>query len=191
MQELTIRCACSRSMAPEPRRGAGAYRCGCGARVAVAVTAQPAQCWFDGCDLPPTTKPPIRFCAEHEEETALHVAHLAAKRELWLEAGTLHRPLANYGVPEPTAHTETSSVVYFMRREQLIKIGYSNSLNRRATGVGAFVLARIPGGPVMEAQMHERFAALREWGEWFRPGDELVTYINELRAENGEAPIHA
>lgn len=178
-------------MAAEPRQGTGAYRCGCGARVSVAAIAPPDECWFADCDLAPTTKPPLRLCRAHEKEAALHVAHLAAKRELWLEASSLCKPLASYGRPAPSAHTETSSFVYFMRREHLIKIGYTNSLNRRASAVGAFVLAAIPGGPSTEAQLHRRFDELREHGEWFRPGDDLVAYINELRAMEGQAPIHA
>lgn len=192
MQELTIRCACGRSMAPDYRRGPDAYRCGCGVRIEAARKQQgPAsQCWFDECDSDATTKAPIRFCKAHEEETALLLAHLIARRDMWLSAGELCRPLSNYGLPAATAHTE-SSRVYFMRRESLIKIGYSGRVHRRAGALGATVLATIPGGPSTEAQMHRRFRNLRQSGEWFHPGAELIGYVNELRAADGEDPIHA
>lgn len=133
----------------------------------------------------------MQLCREHEEEAALRLAHLVAKRELWLTAGEWCRPLDNYGLPNRTSDTESSSLVYFMRRESLIKIGYSCQVKRRATDLGAAVLATVPGGPSTEAQMHRRFHELRQHGEWFYPGHQLVGYINELRTAKGEGPIHA
>lgn len=192
MQELTIRCSCGRSMNPEYRRGAGAYRCGCGIRIDVTIppTAN-TKCWFTGCSTVAVTDKPLVLCREHEKETAMRVAYLVADRSLWLDASAYYRPLDNYGAPKPTAHTEESSWVYFMRRETLIKIGYSCNLSQRANALGATILATIPGGPSAEARLHERFDALRDHGEWFHPGDELIAYINELRKTKRDAPIHA
>lgn len=84
-------------------------------------------------------------------------------------------------------------VVYFAERDNLIKIGYSDSLSRRLsglahepTGPGAAItgdvqlLAAIPGDRKMERRLHERFAAQRVVREWFSPSPELNELITEL-----------
>ncbi len=177
-------------MAPEYRRGTGAYRCGCGVRIDVTIPpASSKKCWFTDCSTVAVTDEPLILCRDHELETAMRVAHLVADRNLWLDASVYYKPLGSYDI-NSTAHTETGSHVYFMRRERLIKIGYTNNLRRRSNALGAYVLATIPGGPATEARMHDTFRDLRDHGEWFHPGDALIGYINEIRAANKELPIH-
>lgn len=195
MQELTVRCGCGRTMAPEYRRGVGHYRCGCGARIHAAI-AQPDKrvCWFNECNILASTAEPIRLCPEHEELTARLIAHVDAKNVMkgWIEARTLNgddrpRPLGSYA-PESSF---TQPWVYFMRRETLIKIGTTYNLKDRAAVLNATVLAKTPGSYSEEARMHKRFASLRRHGEWFEPGPELLDFINELRRKERQPPLAA
>lgn len=179
-------------MNPEYRRGPGAYRCGCGVRVDVTIPPpRPSgRCWYQGCTTVAVTKAPLSFCREHEKDAALHLAHVIADRKLWLEAGEWYRPLDSYA---PTGDPEADSWVYFMRRESLIKIGYSSNPTRRAVALNAVVLAKERGGPAREAAMHGKFRDLRvrPRSEWFLPGDPLIAYINALRAQDSAPPLDA
>lgn len=69
--------------------------------------------------------------------------------------------------------------VYFAQRtsDGLIKIGWSRSVNVRMYAVKAKVIGAIPGGRLVEKVVHDRFVHLREHGEWFRPGEDLLDYI--------------
>lgn len=193
MQQLTVRCGCGRTMAPENRRGAGHYRCGCGARIHATVTKSDRRvCWFTGCNILATTNEPIRLCPEHEKETARLVVHESAKGVMkgWVEARTLNgdewsRPLGSYA----PASSSGQAWVYFMRRENLIKIGTTYNLKQRAAVLNATVLAKTPGSYSEEARLHNRFASLRRHGEWFEPGSELMELINELRKAEGIGPL--
>ncbi|MFD3999851.1 GIY-YIG nuclease family protein [Streptomyces rubiginosohelvolus] len=194
MQQLTVRCGCGRTMAPESRRGAGHYRCGCGARIHAAIT-QPDKrvCWFKGCSILATTADPIQLCHEHEKVTARLVVHESAKGVMkgWVEARNLNgdewsRPLDSYARVSPEF---TQPWVYFMQRERLIKIGTTYHLKQRAAVLNAVILAKTPGSYSEEARMHKRFASLRRHGEWFEPGPELLKLINELRKADGAGPI--
>jgi hypothetical protein len=98
-----------------------------------------------------------------------------------------YRPLDSYSRPLKSS----PSWVYFMRRERLIKIGFSNDLRRRSEQLNATVLAKTPGRLTEEQQMHARFAALRRHGEWFEPGPELMQLINELRKGEQLPPLTA
>lgn len=73
--------------------------------------------------------------------------------------------------------------VYFLRVDDLIKIGYSTQPDRRlrAYPPNAEVLAVIPGTKKSEAALHGRFRfALQRGREWFRPADEILEYVNEM-----------
>lgn len=193
MQQLTVRCGCGRTMNPENRRGPGHYRCGCGARIQAAIV-EPAKriCWFTGCNILATTPDPLQLCQEHENVTAERLVHMTAKIEMnrWLEVRAANgdewsRPLDSYAhVTGPGA-----TWVYFMRRENLIKIGTTGDLKRRAAALNAAVIAKTPGSYSEEARLHKRFAKLRHHGEWFEPSPELLELINELRRAEGMAPL--
>ncbi|MFJ4418262.1 hypothetical protein [Streptomyces sp. NPDC088925] len=79
--------------------------------------------------------------------------------------------------------------VYFMRREKLIKIGYSNSPERRASQLGAKILVTVPGGPEQERAFHVVYRALNAGGEWFEPGPDLIGTINLLRRDQSLPPL--
>ncbi len=69
--------------------------------------------------------------------------------------------------------------VYFAQRKTngLIKIGWSRSVKVRMSAVRAKVIGAVPGEREVELSLHKRFAHLRVRGEWFKPDDELLVYI--------------
>jgi hypothetical protein len=70
--------------------------------------------------------------------------------------------------------------VYFAQKRKggLIKIGWSRSVETRMAAVRAKVVGAIPGERKVEKALHERFAHLRVRGEWFKPGADLLAYID-------------
>ena len=85
-------------------------------------------------------------------------------------------------------------MVYFIEAEKtgLIKIGYTisdASLRKRISQLATegpdklrvilllSTTLNIDKGAQLEAQLHKKFAAYRDHGEWFRPGKELVAFI--------------
>ena len=87
--------------------------------------------------------------------------------------------------------------VYFLRVETedpLIKIGYSTNIPSRVRDVQGQVpyptthLASIPGANFQdEKKLHRRFEKMKVKGEWFRPGEELLAFIDEVRGVEQEA----
>ena len=79
-----------------------------------------------------------------------------------------------------------SGKIYFLRRaDGLIKIGYTANLKRRLEHLtkshGALEVVRlINGDKHREKQLHTRFRAFNEYGEWFRPESELLLAIPDL-----------
>lgn len=74
--------------------------------------------------------------------------------------------------------------VYFVKNTKgLIKIGSTMTVIERIkqleTGASEelTLLAQIDGSTATEAALHRRFAEYRVHGEWFSPGESLVTYI--------------
>lgn len=192
MQELKVSCGCGRTMTIDALRGRGAFRCGCGARIRAEVSKPPAnrrRCWWTGCNTVAVSPAPIDFCEEHLKLTVKHVANPAGFRALWersVDKYLEENPPEQY--PQPP---EKPTQVYFMRRELLIKIGYSVNPLKRAQSLGAIVLAQIPGNVDVERNHHRRFKHLRQHGEWFSPGEDLITYINKIRRANRQQPITA
>ncbi|HFH3763250.1 GIY-YIG nuclease family protein [Pseudomonas aeruginosa] len=83
-------------------------------------------------------------------------------------------------------------MVYFIRNSRgSIKIGSSMNVEDRLhhleTGAGERLelIASVPGSFGAERELHARFTGLREHGEWFSPGEELLEYINQLQLTFG------
>ena len=199
MEQFVVRCGCSRSMTLYGRAGRNAFRCGCGTRVQVIPTPVTTRlCTFGDCRILATTKEPLRFCPDHEEQAATLLAHTAGAaklRELEVDLTQSERTWTReYGyatdlVPQNKQH---APVVYFARRERLIKIGTTTTLAARMTSLHAEALATVPGDTVRERQLHRRFEHLRASSrspEWFHPEPDLIAYINELRAASGIPPV--
>lgn len=102
-------------------------------------------------------------------------------------------------VPTARAHRRRPvdvkpSVVYFMRREGLIKIGVTTDVVKRAKAISkgssmatgmtigpVEVLATTPGDGAFESRLHRQFAASRVDGEWFRPTPRLLRLIDRYQ----------
>lgn len=76
-----------------------------------------------------------------------------------------------------------ATCVYFIRSNDLIKIGYTGDLSKRIISVQVNnptiveVLKTIPGGYQEEQQLHKKFAHLNKTGEWFYATQELLDFI--------------
>jgi hypothetical protein len=181
------------------RAGRNAFRCGCGTRVQVIATPVTTRlCTFGDCRILATTKEPLRFCPDHEEEAATLLAHTAGAakvRELAIgltQTETTWTRKYGHGVRPVPQNKRHAPVVYFARRERLIKIGTTTNLAHRMMCLHAQALATEPGDLVRERQLHRRFQHLRAPGrsrEWFHPEPDLIAYINELRASSGILPV--
>ncbi|RSN55588.1 hypothetical protein DMH12_15325 [Streptomyces sp. WAC 04229] len=181
------------------RSGRNAFRCGCGARIRIdELRAASRRCTFGECRTLATTKEPLQFCPEHQDEAASLLAQIAAPAKFQeLEDALQRSPITlyrRYGyaltpIPQNMQH---APLVYFARRERLIKIGWTTDLKKRMKALVTRSLATEPGDIVRERQLHRRFKhLLAERREWFHPGPDLIAYINELRAAAGEGPIAA
>jgi hypothetical protein len=72
--------------------------------------------------------------------------------------------------------------VYYARLGNRCKIGWSTNVRRRMISIQPEELLAIElGGPDVEAERHEQFAALRVVGEWFRYEGSLVDHVESLR----------
>jgi hypothetical protein len=83
---------------------------------------------------------------------------------------------------------ERKSIVYYIRRGDLIKIGTTVDPFRRFSGLRPDeILAFEPGGPELEASRHRQFSACRvtKRGEYFRPSAALKGHIESLREQHG------
>lgn len=87
--------------------------------------------------------------------------------------------------PLPPIRTKKDGFVYFIRFNDRIKIGYSTNVKRRLESLPHHeVLAVIPGTTEEERRCHAAFAHLRDIGEWFRIGQDLLDFINDVKAKN-------
>lgn len=80
--------------------------------------------------------------------------------------------------------SQGGEVVYFIgSADGKLKIGTSANIEKRfdalqtSASVKLTLLLTIPGGTDLEAELHRRFAHLRESGEWFQHTDELRHFI--------------
>lgn len=82
------------------------------------------------------------------------------------------------------------SFLYFIEAVDtgFIKIGRSGDPERRLAQLSTgspnqlVILGKISGGSSLESELHRRFGALRERGEWFKVNGELRTFIKEATA---------
>lgn len=84
----------------------------------------------------------------------------------------------------------SGSLVYYAQdvRSGFIKIGRTRNIYSRmyaldtASVSGVKLLCALPGGKAMESAMHRAFARHRANGEWFEAAEQLLEFIDELRA---------
>jgi hypothetical protein len=131
------------------------------------------RCVFPQCESPQTDKLRLPMCGHHIIKTHrlanMMVADLVPKT---VEPAARARPM----------YSSTSGLVYFLRFGDLIKIGFTTNLRQRLSSIPHDeVLATVPGTMRDEKHFHQRFAHLRHAREWFRPGDDLLAYIESIR----------
>jgi hypothetical protein len=120
----------------------------------------------------------------------------------------LQENLAEYGdardiaLSTPVAGSPT--VVYFVARYHLVKIGYATDLRSRLRAIeqGSGIipgmaatpvelLASFPGDPAREQALHRRFSHLRAYGEWFLLNDELKGFIERVKEPQAGGAVQA
>lgn len=134
------------------------------------------------CSKPFCTRPaldwtdmPLALCSKHAIAVWLRVTGE-------LNGTMLARP------PRPVP--DTQPVVYFIRSGELIKIGTSENLPSRYSTFATSgpeqpeILLVIAGDHTQERQVHALFAADRVRGEWFRPSDALMAFIDDLQDQD-------
>lgn len=96
--------------------------------------------------------------------------------------------LAAAAVPGPSLPTLTTNV-YFIGCDDHVKIGMAGSVEKRFRALATShhreltLLAVIKGASgSLEFELHERFAAHRVRGEWFRLAPDIQAYIDEIKA---------
>jgi hypothetical protein len=115
------------------------------------------------------------------ELVAAREAAEAEAREVWRSEE--HRQENLRRREEAAADLERRGLVYFIRINDLIKIGKSLRFEQRLTSFsypGIKVLATEPGYSIREANLHRQFSSYRHSGEWFRAAQPLLDYIATL-----------
>ena len=133
-----------------------------------------SDCAFGGCKGAPAEGLGFPLCPNHCRTVYLQVKDMLDNASLSLTI----RSAYNYGKPKRTS--KTLGKIYFARIENLIKIGYSTNVRQRMKALNGQVLATIPGTTSTEKAMHARFGSLWVRGEYFRPEQELMDYIDSI-----------
>jgi hypothetical protein len=95
-----------------------------------------------------------------------------------------HRPLPSV---QMSLAGVAESLVYYIQRGGLIKIGTTRSPASRFSGLRPdAILAIEPGARPQEVQRHHQFAHLHVGGEYFHDAPELREHIEYIRALHGE-----
>jgi hypothetical protein len=82
---------------------------------------------------------------------------------------------------------DSSSVVYYVRRGDVVKIGTTTEPATRFRALMPDkILAVEPGGEDLEKARHRQFGHLRRRGEYFRVAPELLEHARQLRRLHGD-----
>jgi len=141
-----------------------------------------------------------RVSARIAENIAKNEAAQRAKEEAWAAKGVLAQKLREQRQKQNAElqkrkheakekarrdYMEGKMDVYFVEGAGLIKIGVSKDVEKRIASlkngspVPLTLLGYIQGSRALEAELHERFADIRDHGEWFQATDVLRQYIAE------------
>lgn len=197
--KLDITCRCGRRLLR--KRGVyeanrDAYACGCGvAFYATLPDAEVCQVQLGrdrACTEPAAVSTPVSLCNDHlselltqpaalrsprVEKAMSQVAELADKTTRGIAEGRRRRK------EERRAELDENAVVYYIRRDTRIKIGFTGNLEQRMLDLQPdAILAVEPGGRALEQAMHKKFVAAKIRGEWFSPTAELMSHIDTIRA---------
>lgn len=143
-------------------------------------------CAAPQCNQTTVEGAPVPLCGNHLRATFEFAQDMVNDR--WPDAATEAVQVAAstkqaYELAEKPV-ISIPSWVYFIRKGDLIKIGYSTFPTQRFKALlPDEVLVVIPGTMRDEQRCHLAFAHLREHGEWFRPGPDLLSFIEDLRQQ--------
>lgn len=142
------------------------------------------------CNQPSVEDAPFPICGRHARQIYLHLRELIGD--------TLADPIRRSGIVEEVRlatyddligpHLQwvrsREPVVYYLRLNDLIKIGTTGNLKSRLGQYppGCILLATEAGSTETEKQRHEQFASYRVQGEWFQAADRLMAHIAILAA---------
>lgn len=79
--------------------------------------------------------------------------------------------------------------IYYLSIGELVKIGYTADMERRMKQYPPHseLLATHPGTPKLEREMHHKFLHHLSHGrEWFKPGDDLMSHIDQVKSTFGQ-----
>lgn len=96
-----------------------------------------------------------------------------------------------HGTPESTEEAAAASVVYYIRKGDLVKVGTTTNFRRRMSILKPDeILAVEPGAYTLEKQMHRRFRAFRVPGmsEWFRMNGAIRQHVKRVVETYGPPP---
>lgn len=133
------------------------------------------------------------ICDEHimlitDQRTAASIPEARIKKILVRKSEVEQRAKAQIRMRRASA-SSVPGWVYYARIGELIKIGFTESLEQRIASYppNTELVAVHPGTPGLEKEMHQRFHELRARGrEWFLPGSLLERHIQNVRAEFGD-----
>lgn len=156
--------------------------------IALADNALPiaVQAIFDLIDMTDPAWPGV--AAVLREFTAAGIEIDAKTAAMAVSLGRRRWAEIDGGDVQPTLASATGSIVYYIRRGALIKIGTTTQPQTRFRDLMPDeILAVEPGDRKQEAARHRQFSYLRGGGkEYFRDAPELLGHIRAVRAMYGE-----
>lgn len=122
------------------------------------------------------------------DESAVTIALKMGKNRPEVPVKPRPLPRINPGLPMWGKSGNAHSVVYYIRRGTLIKIGTTANPRRRFESLMPDeILAFEPGDRSVEQKRHQQFRHLRHGnGEYFNDGPDLARHIQQVRAANGD-----
>lgn len=143
------------------------------------------------CPKLTTRQAPFPLCFDHAFEVYLYV-----HSDITYHLRSIHDTMAAHEkgpTPEQKKKAEElrvqRSVVYYVRIEDYIKIGFTENMTERMKQLRvewSAVMATEPGGREKERERHEQFADIRRGRkENFEKSPDLLTHIAKVRREHG------
>lgn len=83
-------------------------------------------------------------------------------------------------------------MVYFVRAGEYVKIGVADNIFSRMSALQTGCpmqlecLLLLQGGYDLEMELHDRFRALHQRGEWFVWGDDVAAYVTDARESGND-----
>lgn len=140
----------------------------------ILENALEADCQFKDCEQPALHdgEASFLFCKRHM---------MTVDRKVGIKREVLESLAPIVVATEARPDVQSPGVVYFMLKGDLVKIGFTTDLKKRAANLKVDrVLAYFPGTMYDERTAHDAFAQWRSHGEWFHATPECLAYIHRL-----------